>query len=181
MATFHFIVRDGLPADIPACLSLDHHYDTEYVWQVTMLPLAPGYQFTIRQERLPRGVTLSHTVNAKRLEIAAERHQLLLAVERDTEQVLAYAVLRHDPYNAVVTVCDLVVTAEARRQGVGSRFFGVIRRWAKAHDATFLACEVQHKNHPAIQFCLHQGLEFSGFNDKYFNDHEIALFFTQII
>lgn len=181
MATVNFIVRDGLSTDIPACLQLDHHYDTDYVWQVMPLPIASGHQITIRQERLPRGVSLQHPVSPQRLEIAVANAQLLLAVERDSEQVLAYAVLRHDRYHALVTVCDLVVERSIRRCGVGRRFFGVLRRWAKAHEAKFLACEVQHKNHPAIQFCLQQGLDFSGYNDKYFDDHEIALFFTQII
>lgn len=181
MAALNFIVRDALEADVEACLKLDHAYDTDYVWQVTFLPLSPGYQLTLRPERLPRGVNLTHAVSAERLQAAVKAHQLLLATERDTEQLLAYAVVRHDPYNAIVTVCDLVVDRAVRRCGLGSRFFAVLRRWAAAHQARFLACEVQHKNYPAIQFCLRQGLEFSGMNDKYFADHEIALFFTQLI
>lgn len=181
MTALNFIVRDALEADIEKCRLLDHTYHTDYVWQVTFLPLTPGYQLTLRPERLPRGVTLTHTVSLERLKDAAASHQLLLATERDTEQLLAYAVVRHDPYNAIVTVCDLVVDHFARRRGLGSRFFAILRRWATAHDARFLACEVQHKNYPAVQFCLRQGLEFSGINDKYFADHEIALFFTQLI
>ncbi len=181
MTALNFIVRDGLEADIPNCLQLDHAYDTDCVWQVTFLPLPAGHQVTLRQERLPRGVTLTHPVSPYRLETAAANHQLLLATERESGALLAYAVVRHDPYNHIVTVCDLVVDRFARRCGLGSRFFAVIRRWAAAHHARFIACEVSHKNCPAIQFCLRQGLEFSGINDKYFSDYEVALFFTQLI
>jgi ribosomal protein S18 acetylase RimI-like enzyme len=181
MNALSFIVRDGLEADIADCLQIDHAYDTDYIWQVTFSHLPAGHQVTLRQERLPRGVTLTHPVSLRRLEIAAANHQLLLAVERESSQLLAYAVVRHDPYNGITTVCDLVVDRFARRRGLGSRFFTVLRRWAAAHEARFMACEVPHKNYPAIQFCLRQGLEFSGINDKYFSDYEVALFFTQLI
>ena len=41
--------------------------------------------------------------------------------------------------------------------------------------------EMQPKNYPAIQFAYKLGFEFSGYNDQYYRDQEIAIFFSSFI
>jgi len=178
MQPLNLTIRDAIEGDLAACLSLDHRYDSDHVWQVTRVQEASGYRLTVKPERLPRSVSLSHEVSEARVRLALETQCLLVAVEKEAQLVLAYAVLRYDEYHRIATVCDLVVERAVRRMGVGTRVFNALRHWAHAHHSSILTAEVQHKNYPAIQFVQRQGLTFSGINDRYFADHEIALFFS---
>jgi hypothetical protein len=40
---------------------------------------------------------------------------------------------------------------------------------------------MQPKNYPAIHFAYKLGFEFSGYNDQYYRDQEIAIFFSTYI
>ncbi len=179
MPTFNFVIRDGVQSDVPTCIALDHHYTTEHVWQMTFQNEGGGYRMNFRVERLPREVESVYPVPEERLEAACKNGGLLVAVGKEGTDVLGYITLRYDSFNQVATIRDIVVTRSLRHYGVGARLFSVARRWAQEKGAHHLIAEVQNKNYPAIQFCQRFGLEFCGFNDKYFPEHDIALFFSQ--
>jgi ribosomal protein S18 acetylase RimI-like enzyme len=181
MPVLNFVIRDGLDADIEACLALDHAYQTDQVWQMNFTPEGNGYRTVFRQERLPREVDLHYHVPEERLRTAAGSGGLLVAMNKEDETVLGYCALRHDTLNHLVAVRDIVVTRPLQRRGVGTRLFAVARRWASEKKARFLLAEVQTKNVPAILFLQRQGLEYCGFNDRYFPDHDIAVFFGQAL
>jgi hypothetical protein len=44
-----------------------------------------------------------------------------------------------------------------------------------------LSVEVPTKNYPAICFCQRNNLTFCGFNDRYFANQDVALFFGQAV
>jgi len=47
------------------------------------------------------------------------------------------------------------------------------------HEMQRLLLEVQPKNYPAIQMAKKLGFELCGYNDHYFANHDIALFFSK--
>jgi GNAT superfamily N-acetyltransferase len=178
--TFGFLIRDGLDSDIDACLSLDHQYETEYVWQMSVFEEVGLWQMTFKTEHLPRTMEVAYPVDERRLRLALpEEHCFLVALNRDTQEVIGYLTMRGDPTHRIALVHDLVVSRPFRRNGIGSRLLNVARRWAKERRLTLLSIELQTKNFPGITFCQQMGFTFCGFNDRYFQNQDIAVFFSQ--
>lgn len=91
--------------------------------------------------------------------------------------ILAYLTMRYDPARRTAWVHDIVVDADLRRGRIGSRLLRAARRWASEHDAARLMVEIPTRNYPAIAFCTANGLTYCGYNDLYFENHDIAVFF----
>ena len=49
-----YVIRDGLESDVDTCLALDHSYQTERVWQMSMRSDLDQYEISFKTERLPR-------------------------------------------------------------------------------------------------------------------------------
>jgi ribosomal protein S18 acetylase RimI-like enzyme len=78
-------------------------------------------------------------------------------------------------------ITDLGVGRQWRREKLGSRLLQAAYDHAQAHDLHQLTVETQTKNYPGICFCQKNGLTFCGFNDRYYPNHDIALFFGQTV
>ena len=50
--------------------------------------------------------------------------------------------------------------------------------WGQQEGLKRLMVAVQTKNYPGISFCEKHGFVFCGFNDHYFVNRDIALFFS---
>jgi GNAT superfamily N-acetyltransferase len=180
MESFNFVIRDALAADVEACLALDHRYESEHVWRMTISPDGEGRQINFRRERLPRPVEILYPIEEMRLLLALPRENCyLIAVGKNEPIVLGYLTMRPEPVHQIALIQDIVVAKQFRRRGVGSRLLNVARSWAQEHDAKELMVETQTINYPAIEFLQTQGLQFCGFNDQYFRNHDIAVFFGQ--
>jgi ribosomal protein S18 acetylase RimI-like enzyme len=83
--------------------------------------------------------------------------------------------------SAVVWVSDLVVGAQARRQGVASALLLAAQDWSSARGARRLMLEMQAKNLPAIRMAQKHGYEFCGYNDHYYLTQDVALFFVRAL
>lgn len=178
--TLSFVIRDGLEDDISGCLALDHSYETEHVWQVNIVEEERRFQVTFKTERLPRTLEAEVSADAARLHAAlADDQCFLVAVNRHHPEMLGYLTLRCDSIYQAALVQDLVVSRSYRRRYIGARLLNVARQWAREHDLTRLTVELATKNYPAIVFCQHAGLVFCGFNDHYFPNGDIAVFFSQ--
>lgn len=182
-SSFSFVIRDGLPGDIEACLDLDHNCTTEHVWQMRIQQEADRWQIVFQTERLPREVEVQYTPGRKRLELALPDEQCFLVAESkdDDPEVLGYLTMRAEPGHGIARVQDIVVARLYRRKRIGTRLLGVARRWAQEHQLRQMLVETQTKNYPGILFCQSRGFTFCGFNDRYFVNHEIAVFFGQSI
>jgi GNAT superfamily N-acetyltransferase len=177
-----FLIRDGLDSDIDACLSLDNHYQTDYVWQMHVRQENDGWQIMFNTERLPRTLEVEYAADEKRLRFALAAEQcFLVAVDRDEADVLGYLTMRNDPVYQIALIQDVVVSRAYRRHHIGSRLLNVARRWAGEHDLKRLTIETQTKNYPGILFCQNAGFAFCGFNDRYLPNQDIAVFFSQSV
>lgn len=179
-----FVLRDGLESDIAQCLALDHSYETDYVWQMTLHhDDLDQHEIMFRRERLPRTLEVEQYGDTVRLRAALAPDQcFLVASLRETPgEIAGYLTMRHDPFHKVGWIEDLMVARKFRRKGIGSRMIFVARSWAKEHRLSRLTVEIATKNYPAIVFCQTLGFSFCGFNDKYFVNQDIAVFFNQTI
>ena len=176
-----FVIRDGIEADIDDCLSIDHTYTTDYVWQVQIERDDPNYyQMTFRTERLPRTLEASYTPAPERIKLALpDNHCFLVAAERDGSSVLGYCVMSQEQTHRLAIIHDLVIDRTYRRSRIGSKLLSIARRWATHHQLQRLLIEVHTRNHPAIVFCQASGFTFFVYNERYSDQQEIAIFFGQ--
>ncbi|MEO1288334.1 MAG: GNAT family N-acetyltransferase [Chloroflexota bacterium] len=182
MADFKFVIRDGLSSDIDMCLALDHSFESDYVWKMSMQTLNEGYQATFRKERLPRQSIAYHEYDEMRLRLALPSEMCyLVAIGKDEPVVLGYLTMRPDPIHKIAMVQDIIVGQEFRHAGIGSRLLSIARQWASKRGAKQIMVEVPTINYSAIKFFQNRGLVFCGFNDQYFRNHDISVFFGQAI
>lgn len=176
------VIRDGIAADIPACLKLDHRYETEYVWQINIHGDTQQRNITLRRERLPRSMEVTHPAGEQRLRHGlSPAHAFLVAAGGTTNTPYGYLIMTHDPLDDTAHIRDLVVDKPYRRAGIGTRLVNVAARWAAARGVQRIFAETQTKNYPAIQLYLRAGYAFCGFNDQYFDNQDIAIFFCQAL
>ena len=170
-------IRPAYSTDIPKLISLDHNYSTGYVWQMTIDLTEIQTQVSFRETRLPREVHVNYPRFPRNLiDDWTKRDLLLLAEEED--QVRGYISVRLDLAPASAWVEDLIVDRTFRRKGVGTALVQAAQDWCGKKGIHRLTVEMQPKNYPAIQFASQLGFEFSGYNDQYYRDQEIAIFFS---
>ncbi|MFN8378679.1 MAG: GNAT family N-acetyltransferase [Anaerolineae bacterium] len=175
------LVRDGTEDDIAACLALDSRYETGHVLQVYLHGQeSQGWNIGLQRERLPRPVELSLPVHRALIRRALEQEYCFLVAESREEEkpILGCLVLTPDHEHGFGLIQSLVVSGKVRRQQIGLRLLAASRTWAKEKSLNRLMAELQTKNAPAIAFLEAVGFTFCGFNDHYFSDESIALFFS---
>lgn len=174
------LIRDGLRSDIAACLELDHSYETDYVWQMRLQDSPEQRQIVFQRERLPRTLETEWPKSEHRLQLGLDKQQcFLVAEDRQAGEVLAYLTLRNDPVYHQASLQDLIVSRPFRRRKIGGRLLNVARNWARQQQLRRLMAELQTQNYPGIMFCQRAGLGFCGFNDHYFPNQDIAIFFSE--
>ncbi len=175
-----FLIRDGLESDIPTCLQLDHHYQTDLVWQMTIDEKPGQWQIGFLNQHLPRTLETEYKSSEERLRLALPVDQcFLVAVTRDTNEPLGYLSMRNEPVFGIARIHDLVVSLPFRRQRIGTRLLTIARQWAHEHNLNRLVMEAATQNFPGILFAQQSGFSFCGYNDHYFPNEDIAVFFSQ--
>lgn len=178
--SLNIVIRDGLESDLAACLGIDHTYDTNHVWQMSVSEQPGDYQISFKTQRLPRTLEAEYPADEYRLRLALPPEQcFLVVVSKDGQELLAYLTMRNDAAYHTARIQDLVVSRPYRRRHIGTRLVNVARQWAKEHGLDQLTAETDTRNYPAITFCKAAGFTFCGYNDQYFPNQDIAVFFGQ--
>jgi len=170
-------IRPAIEHDIPALIAIDHHYVTDFVWQMEVQSEEAGQiQVNFREARLPRSVRVEYPRKQHALEQEwAERSGLLAALQQ--EDVVGYINLSLNVSPGIAWVTDLAVRRRSRRQGIGSALLLAGEEWAVQQGCRQMVIEMQPKNYPALKLAHKLGFEFCGYNDRYYPNHEIGLFF----
>ncbi|MGB2955922.1 MAG: GNAT family N-acetyltransferase [Anaerolineales bacterium] len=173
-------IRPTISTDIPKMISLDHNYATGHVWQMTLDLTDLQTQVSFREVRLPREVHVNYPRIPRRLLDDWTKRDLLLLAEEDGI-VRGYISVRLGLTPASAWVEDLAVDRIYRRNGIASALVLAAQDWCGKKGIHRLTLEMQPKNYPAIQFAYKLGFEFSGYNDQYYRDQEIAIFFSSYL
>ena len=173
-------IRPAISTDIPKMIALDHNFATDHVWQMTMDLTEIQTQVTFREVRLPREVHVNYPRTYHSLVDNWTERDFLLLLE-EGEHILGYVSVQLGLAPASAWIEDLVVDRLQRRRGLGSALILAARNWSGKKRLHRLTMEMQPKNYPAIQFAYNLGFEFSGYNDQYYRDQEIAIFFSTYI
>lgn len=172
-------IRAGGEDDMPVLMGLDHGYSTEYVWQMEIDQARPKMGASFREARLPRAMQVAYPRSKETLQSNWKVQAAFLVAENAQQQSIGYASLVTGMAPGAAWLTDLVVGASQRRKGVGSRLVLAAQAWAREHGNERLVLEMQSKNHPAIKLAQKLAFEFAGYNDRYYENQDIALFFAK--
>jgi ribosomal protein S18 acetylase RimI-like enzyme len=175
-------IRPALAGDIPSLVALDHYSTTDHVWQMEFNQDRDQGQLTVgfREMRLPRSVRVEYPRSASGLTSGWARLSGMLVASL-VEHPIGYAGLMLDLMPGAAWITDLVVDRELRRKGIGSGLVLASGEWAASMGCNGLIMEMQPKNYPAIRLASKLGFEFCGYNEHYYTNRDIGIFFYKPI
>jgi GNAT superfamily N-acetyltransferase len=185
------LLRLATLADLKACVALDADSQTDHVWQMEERQDKEGITVRFQTVRLPRLMRVTYPRRRDDLVscwksgsyvlVAGEpRIQDLEAGPQEDRlaQVYGYCQLDALAWQDTGWISHLVVARSRRRQGIGAAMLKASRLWGRKNKLARLMVAVQTKNYPGICLCEKFGFVFSGFNDHYYPNRDIALFFS---
>lgn len=170
-------IRPALLHDLHECFNLDSSYETDCVWQLEQREEESGISVALRKARLPRPMRVVYPPLGGELLNRWEQGGCVLVAELDG-QVRGYLDMSLQRDQKLGWVHHLTVDRPYRRRGLGTALVQEAIRWGQQRAVRRMMFAVQSKNHPAIRFCQQLGFDFCGFNDRYFSNRDIALFFV---
>jgi GNAT superfamily N-acetyltransferase len=174
-------IRPATEEDIPKIIALDHNYVSDTVWQMEIQAEEARIEVNFRQTRLPRSVRVEYPRKADELANNWQKRSGLLVATLEEGEIAGYASIMDTIAPNTSWVTDLVVLRRLRRQGIGSALVLAAQEWARQHHRSRLILEMQPKNHPAVCMAQKMGYDFCGYNDRYYVNQDIALFFAKYI
>ena len=171
-------IRPAISDDIPALMALEHNYASDYVWQMEIQRDEHKIGIVFREAKLPRSVQVMYPRNPQLLADEWTGRDVILIASTDGE-IVGYSCLMQNMAPKTTWITDLVVVRRLRRQGIGSALVLASQEWAlqkKSHKAIL---EMQPKNFPAISLAQKLGFKLCGYNDHYYANHDVALFFSK--
>jgi GNAT superfamily N-acetyltransferase len=172
------IIRPVALADLKHLTEIDHSYHTDYVWQMDLDSQQFEVDVRFREVRLPRSMRVEYPRDVSYLVEGWQEREGFFVAEYDGEAI-GYVNLTKGNNSNLINILDLVVVRRLRRRGVGISLIQAAQTWAIQEKAAFLMLGMQSKNHPAICLTNKLGFEFCGYNDHYFANQDIAIFFTK--
>jgi ribosomal protein S18 acetylase RimI-like enzyme len=173
-------IRSFTSADVPEMQEIEHDYQTGQVWQMERIFDEGQVMITFREIRLPRSVKVDYPRSFKLLSEEPDKEAAILIASSDGVPV-GYIRLREQRTPSSAWITDLVVKKDMRRKGIGTALILAAQEWASARNIHRIVMEMQSKNYPAIQMALKLGYQFSGYNDHYYPNQDIALFFARYL
>lgn len=172
-------IRPAVVGDLPYLVKIEHSYQSLYVWQMDRVVENGQIIVNFRQTRLPRPVQVEYSGSHPLLnEDNYSRYQAVF-VATIAQVAVGYLGLSDQIVPKTLWVTDCAVREDLRRQGIGTALVLAAQEWAVEHGFRKAILEMQSKNHPAIQMASKLGYEFCGYNDHYYANQDIALFFSR--
>ena len=163
--------------DLTACLALDGSYETDHVWQVVQQDGEDEVVARFRTVSLPRTMRVPYPSWGEALLTHQERGNLIM-VAAEAIEVRGYIDQECQPDQDIAWMHHLVVAPPYRRQGIGTALLMRAMQHARHQSLAHIMTVVQSKNYPAIRFLQRHGFEFCGYNERYYRNQDIALYFV---
>jgi GNAT superfamily N-acetyltransferase len=173
-------LRPTIASDLSRLMAFDHSVVSEAVWQLELRRDTGQVTAVFREVRLPRSITVAYPHSPFALADDWVRRSMMYSAFIGGDPV-GYLSLLERGSASVVWVTDLVVDAAHRRKGVGSALLMAAQDWAASRSHRRLILEMQSKNVPAIRLAQKFGWEFCGYNDHYFVNQDVTLFFAKVL
>ena len=173
-------IRPAIESDIPALARIEHAYKSSYCWQMELTSQEREITANFREIRLPRQITVEYPRKPELLlQDWTRRAGLLTGVLEGVP--ITYISISEGLSPSTAWVTDLAVAPTFRRKGIATAMVLAGQEWARSRHNRRMVLEMQSKNMPAIRLALRLGFEFCGYNDLYYSNQDIALFFAQFL
>lgn len=173
-------IRPALSTDFEALLAIGLSNRTEYVWQMDRLVEEGQITISFREVRLPRAILIDNPNPVESWQkVAKSSSGILVAILQGSP--VGYIILDESMVPNGVWIRNLAVAEQHRRQGIGSALLISAQEWAIQRRLRKIILETQSKNYPAIRMAIKLGFELSGYNDRYYANQDIALFFSRLL
>ncbi len=167
-------------ADYPLLKRINLDFDSNYVWQSQMNDDVNEYSITLKNVKLPKTIHVPFQANDENnLEMTIKLNEIILI--RTDRQEIGFIRIEQDELAHRIILRNGGLKPEYRRQGIGTIMLGQIEEIARQNNITQILCIIQAKNDSAIRFLTAKGFRLSGFEEFYFPNMEIALFFSKNI
>lgn len=173
-------LRPTIATDLTRLMDFDHSNQSDAVWQLELRRENGQVLITFREVRLPRTIPVEYPHNPYSLADDWLRKSMMYTAFTGPEPV-GYICLLERGTASVVWVTDLVVHTGSRRNGVGSALLLAGQEWAEARSHRRLIMEMPAKDLPAIRLAQKLGFEFCGYNDNYYLNQDVAVFFAKTL
>jgi ribosomal protein S18 acetylase RimI-like enzyme len=159
---------------------MDLSFESDHVWKTQMLEGMDSFESSFQRIQLPKPIRVSfQAYSSVNLETLI-RQRVILSIRYD-EKVIGYVRLEQDETVNRLIIKTGGVMPEYRNKGVGTVLLERICEIARQNKIRSLVCMVQAKNDPTIHFLLARGFVFCGYQEFFFRNMEIGLFFSKNI
>jgi ribosomal protein S18 acetylase RimI-like enzyme len=173
-------IRSIVEKDLTALWAFEHGYYSEYVWQMNLDAEPQVKRVEFRLVRLPRRIFVAYPRQKEMIFANWDQSEAFLVAHLSGRAVGYADITTNNPADEV-RVHNLVVSSPMRRQGIASGLLVALMNLCSNRSMHHLLLPLQSKNGPAIQMAQKLGFEFYGYQDHYFPNQDLALFFHRYI
>jgi ribosomal protein S18 acetylase RimI-like enzyme len=173
--------RPAKLVDVNFCCQLSPAYTTAYVWQMRTRETERSTDIHFDLIRLPRPMRVEYPRLPDELIEHWEQKGCFLVMQNEANEVLGFVDGLAQPWQNTLWIFNLVIAPSYRQQGAGSQLLQAAQSWAASQGLGQLTLELQTKNHPAISFAQKHGFQFCGYNEQYYPNGDITLFFSRSV
>jgi ribosomal protein S18 acetylase RimI-like enzyme len=173
-------IRPAVISDLPLLTNLEHHYQTNRVWQMERSVTDDQVKVQFREISLPRSIRVEYPHQPNLTTTGNNTYSVVLVALMNNAPVGYISIWEQLASNAA-WIRDLAVREPNRRRGVASALVLAGEDWASRKRMKRVIIEMQSKNYPGIQLVRKLGFEFCGYNDNYFENQDIAILFSRPI
>jgi len=100
-------------------------------------------------------------------------------VAEDEGKVVGYSRVHFYKWNNSAYIITVLVDAEHRRKGIGTRLLKTMKKAARERKARVLMFDVAHDNAAALQLFFKDGFRVCGYNDKSYSNGKTAIYLAK--
>ena len=164
--------------EYPQIAAMDLSFESDYVWKTQTLEEYESFESSFQRIRLPKTIRVSFQAYSSANLETLIRNREILSVRYD-DRVIGYVRLERDETVNRLMLKTGGIMPEYRNKGVGSVLLDQVTEIARHNSLRSIVCMVQAKNDPAIHFLLSHGFVFCGYQEFFFRNMEIGLFFSK--
>ncbi len=174
------LVRQAVSPDIELLSRFEHSTKTDRVWQMMQQAEEGNIATSFIETRLPREMRLSYPKSPDTLLERWKNYSnvLVACIQNVPAGYISYL---SNLMPGQIWIVDLVVDELWRRKSIATSLIQAVQDWGAARGYARMAIEMSSKNYPAMCLAKKCGFEFAGYNDHYFNNNDIALFFSRFL
>lgn len=173
-------ITKGHTEDWPSLFSMDASSSSDYSYKVEISRSGDAYRIDLTRFKLPRTMGLSYPKDKSTLLNQFSAVEVVL-VGKIQNEAIAFACLDGRVYPDTVQVTDLVVTENARLNGIGSILLVAAEKWASERNLHRLFMAIPLRDDPMVSLAKKLGYSFCGYMATYFRTGDDALFFEKRI